>query len=485
MQVSVENVQGLERRLKVSVPVEVVNKTLEECFKKAAKDIHIHGFRPGKVPRKILEERYGASIRIHEAAPKIIDETLWDAFKKAEAAPVGRPSLEGPLDLQKDQPLNYSVLFDVLPEISLKNLSGKEVEQNVSEVTDADVDKAIEQLRQERATLVETDAPAGKDDVIVLSYTVEVDGKPVEQETAEKITVRLGSNSPLIVPELEEQLVGLPAANDEKILEATFPESYPAESVAGKKATFKVTIHTVKHAQLPELNDEFVNQFDGAKSVEDFRANIRKNMVYYLKNALASVNKINIFDALAEENPIDVPKSLVQAEVEHMAKGFIQSVFRKDDISDSELQKHLPFLTKFYKKPAENRIRLSLLVEECIKQHPQTITDEQIDQMAKERSELYQDPEAWIKEQMSLKENREQMRHILLELAIADILRQTANIKEVPLDYFAVLQKEQALQNRNFDGQDAEEEHVHDEHCQHDGHHHEHDHEHGEHCHHD
>lgn len=489
MQVSVENVQGLERRLKVCVPVETVNKVVEECFQKAAKTVKMDGFRPGKVPRRMLEERFGYSIRHHEAAPQLIQDTLWDAFKQVDIEPIGRPMIEGSITLETSQPLNYSVLFDVLPEIELKDLNGKEVEQLVSEVTDADLDKAIEQMRREQAKEIEITTPAENNDIMTLSYTVEVDGELVDLEKAENLTVSLDGNSKLLVPALEEKLIGL-SAGDEKVIEATFPEDYPAVSVAGKAAKFYVKIHAVKRLELPTLDDEFIKKFDGAANLEEFRKNIRSSMNYYLKNSLANINKINLFDALAVENDIELPKSMVQREIEEMGKGFLRSIFRQQDISDTELQKHLPLLSKFYKKQAEHRIRLSLLIEEFLKKNPQDITDEMMNNMLEERSALYQDPKAWLEEYTSVPANKDQIRHILLELAIAEKLRESATIKAVELDYFAVLEKEKEIQNRGFgmdmdeeEGDDGEGEghHVHDENCQH-HHHHDHD---GETHHHD
>ena len=472
MQVSVEDVQGLERRLKVSLPLESVNKVVEECFQKAARNIKIDGFRPGKVPRSLLESRYGYSIRNHEAVPKLIDNSLWDAFKEAKVEPMGRPMLEGSIELMPNQPLNYSVLFDIKPEIELKDLKGKSVEQIASEVSDADLDKAIDQLRQEHATWTEITTPAQKDDQLSLSYIVEIDGETVDLEKAEKLTYTLGKESPAIIPELAEKLIGL-SAGDEKIVKATFPAEYPAESVAGKKAEFAVTIHSVSRSQLPELTEEFIKKFDGAASLEEFRDNIRKSMVYYLKNALDNVNKISLYDALAEVNPIDLPKSMVQAEVEEMTRGFLRSMFRKNDISEEEVKKYLPIFGNFYKKRAESRVRLNLLVEKFLQLHPQKITDEMINKMAEEHSALYQDPKAWLAEHMSVAENKNHMHHALLELEIANRLRESATVNEVRLDYFAVIQKEKDLQNRGFDNIEPEEEHVHDENCQH-GHDHDH-----------
>lgn len=476
MQVSVENVQGLVRRLKVSVPIETVNKVVEKCFQKLAQTVKIDGFRPGKVPRRLLEERYGDSVRTHEAVPQIIQETLWDAFKQENIEPIGQPRLEGPVELLPNQPLNYAVLFDVLPEFEVKDLTGSEVEQIASSVTDADVNKAIEQLRQEHATWTDVARPIQATDRITFSYTVEVDGELIELEKAEKVSVQLGEKSPLLIPELEEKLQGL-SAEDEKELKATFPEDYLAKSVAGKTGKFLVKIHTVQQKELPELNDEFIKKFDGATSLEEFKKNIQVSMTYYLKTALENINKLNVFDALVANNTIELPESMVQSEVEVMGKGFLQSVFKQQNIADSELQKHLPFLMKFYKKPAQKRVHLSLVVEAYLKKHPQTVSDEMIHQAAEERSSLYQDPKAWMDEYLGAPANKEQIRRVLLELLIANHLRETAKIKTVDLDYFAVLEKEKTLQNRDFSEMDVDDEgddgHVHDENCQHGHHHHE------------
>jgi trigger factor len=481
MQVSIEEVQGLERRLKVCLPVEDVSKAVEEGFKKAAKSVKIDGFRPGKVPRSLLESRYGNTIRNHEVAPQLIQDTLWDAFKEVKVEPVGRPVLEGPVELKANEALSYSVIFEVKPEITLKGLKGKTVDQIASEVTDADVDKAIEQLREEHAAWEEIKAPAEKGQQMSLSYIVEIDGEPVDLEKAEKVLIELGSTSVSVIPELAEQLIGL-SAGDEKIIQATFPEDYPATSVAGKKAAFAVSVHSVSHKKLPELDKDFIVKFDGAATLEEFKNNIRSSMVYYLKNSLANLNKMRLYDALVEENKIELPKSMVQSEVEEMVRNFMRSMMRRDNIPDEEVKKYLPVFSKFYTKKAEDRIRVSLLVEKFLELHPQTISDEMINESATERAALYQDPKVWLDEFMKNADNKAQVHHILLELEVANRLREEATVNEVSLDYFTVIEKEKALQNRGLDfaGDDSEEiesEHVHDENCHHDHHgeHHQHD----------
>lgn len=474
LQVSVENVQGLERRLKVSVPVETVDAVVEELFQKAGKSIKLSGFRPGKVPRRILEERYGESIRQHEAAPKLIEKTLWEAFKKAEIEPIGRPTVEGEIVLKPGKAFDYAVLFEGLPVFDVNDLAGVEIEKIVSDISDADLDKAIEQLRQEHSVMEEITLPAQNNDTVTLSYTVEINGEPVDLEKTNHATVVLGKIDPAsttIIPALAEQLLGL-SAGDKKIIEAVFPDDYAALSVAGKTAKFSVNIHHVKRQSIPELTDEFVKQFDDAASVAEFKKNIHSNMAFYLKSSLADLNKLNVFDALAKANPIDLPKAMVEAQIENMTRSFVQSMMKKK-VQDNELKQYLPLFSRYYKKSAQHRVRLSLLLEEYLKKNPMTITDDMVDAMVKERSALYQDPEAWIKEYMAAPANKEHLHQILLELAVAEKLRATAKSKEVKLDYFTVLEREKASQQPDFSDVD-EVPHVHDEHCHHD-HAHEHE----------
>ncbi len=485
IQVSLENVQGLERRLKVCVPAEKVNEVVEKCFQKVASTVKIDGFRPGKVPRKMIEERYGDSIRYHEALPQLIDGTLQEAFKEAGVEPVGQPVLEGSVDLQLNQPLNYAVLFDVFPEISLKDLKDSEIERVVSEVTDADLEKALERIRQEQTTWKEAEGAAQVNDNVLLSYTVEVDGEQIEEAKVKERSVQLGKHAhQVVVPALEDQLVGL-SVGEEKTVEAAFPESYPIEKVAGKTGKFTVKISSIQRPEVPELNDDFAKRFDEASNLDEYKTNIRKSMAYYLKMALENVNKLAVFDALMNANPIELPKAMVNAEIERMARGFLQSTFKAQKIPAKDLKQYLPFLSKVYAKAAEKRVRLSLLFEAFLKQHPQDITDEMIQQTAEERSSLYQDPKAWMEEYLAVPANKEEIRHVLLEKTVAESLSKEAAFKEVNLDYFGVLEKEKALQYRDMDFNAAntvEEEHVHDENCNHghdhEHHHHEHDHTH-------
>lgn len=483
MQVSVENVQGLERRIKVCVPLETVNKVVSSCFQKLAKTARIDGFRPGKVPQRVLEERFGESVRHQEAAPQLVQETLWDAFKQVNVEPAGRPMIEN-IEFKMNEPLNYSVLFEVLPEFQVKDLASVEIERVASEVTDADVDKAIEKIRLDHAKWTEITTPAEKDDVVTLSCTVEIDSELVPQEEAKDVSIQLNDiNNPAVISELREQLVGL-SAGDTKTIQATYPAEYPAATVAGKKAAFNVTISKVKHAELPELDEAFIQQFDGAKSVEELKKTIRKNMEYYLENAVTSINKSVLFSAWALANPIDVPKAMVHHEMEAMTRGFLRNMLKQDNVSDQDVQRYMPMLSKLYKKSAEKRVRLSLILSEFLKHNPQEITKEQIQQVAEKRAALFQEPQTWLDEFWANPAGQEEVQVILREEAVAEALNKSAVVKTTRLDYFAALEKEKTLSREGmFDAQDdvdSELGHVHGEHCQHE--HHAHDHVHDENC---
>lgn len=472
MQVSVEEMQGLERRLKVAVPVEQVNKLVDEQFQKIGKTARLDGFRPGKVPRSILEAHYGHGIRHQEVAPKLINETLWPAFEKAEVAPIGRPMIEE-FVLNANEPLNYSVLFEVAPEFDLKDLTGVEVEEVASEVTDADVSETLEKMRFEKATWTEVVSPAANNDLVTVSYTVTVDGEEIPQEEAKDTVVHLGNDtSKTVIPELKAQLVGV-VAGDEKTLTATYPADYPATSIAGKAAQFALKVTLVKHPTLPALDDEFAKQFDNAANLDELRKNVREDMVYYLKMAVKNINKTHLFRALRTANPITLPKSMVHLEIESMGRAFFRNMMRQDKVSDEMLRNAMPFFEKMYAKAAEERVSLSLLLTKFIEKHPQDITDEMIMDAAKERSVLYEDPEAWIKEYLESPRNKEDMRQMLLEIGVADQLAASATRNVVNLNYFAVSEKEREIREGRFadlhdDEGHGEEEHVHDEHCQHD-----------------
>jgi len=488
MQVSIEDVQGLEKRMKVLVSLDVVNKVVNECFQKVAKTARIDGFRPGKIPPRVLEERFGDSVRYHDAAPKLVNDTLWEAFKQVEVEPAGRPSIEE-IVLLKDQPLNYSVLFEIFPEFTVNDLTGVTVEKTISELTDADVEKAIERIRLDHATWSEITTSAQNDDVVTLSYTVEVNGEAVPQEEAKNVSVQLNdANNPSIIPELRKQLLGL-SVNDEKTLHAVFPNDYPAASVAGKEGAFSVKVHTVKRSELPELNEAFFEKFDEAKNLDELKKTIRKNMAYYLENSLLHINKTVIFKAWAGVNPIALPKALVQADLENMTRGFLSNLLKQEKVSDQEIQRYMPMIAPMYQKASENRVRISLILEAFLKANPQEITDEKVREAAEQRSALYQDPKTWLDEYWADVNNQENLRSALVEKAIVDFLSKTATLTEISLDYFAVIEKEKLIGREDIfvpnedDGGDAGEgdeghggHHVHDENCQHDHHHH-HDHE--------
>jgi|GEM_PF-354478 len=470
VQVSIENMTGLERRMKIRVPAERVDEVMEACFQKFAKTAKVNGFRQGgKIPRKILESQPNWHlIRREEAIPQIIRTTLEEAFKQSDAKPAGSPMLENFPELEgTGKELEYTVVFDVFPDFELNTLDGVEIEQIVSKVSDADLDKAIDQLRQENAEWVKKEAPAKVGDVVEIDSSVRVNGEEVALESLSKAKVKLGSHTLLIAP-VEEKLAGV-SAGDEIVVKAEYPADYPAPSVAGKKAEFSIKVHGIEEAVLPELNEAFIKKFDVEGGAEEFKKAIRSSMEYYLKTTLENLNKTAVFNAFAKVNPIDLPKSLVRSEVEMMGRALLQQMFGNKIPKNQQNLNSI--IHNLYEKSAENRVRLSLLVEKLLSAEPVSISEEQIKEAVKERAALYKDPDAWAEGFLSDSRNRSEVENGLKEAAIVKRIREKSKIKEKNLDYFAVI----ALVNSRGKEEDEQSEpighehhHVHGEHCQHD-----------------
>ena len=253
MQVSVESGEGLVKRLLVNLPADKVNELVDAKLKEAARTVRMDGFRPGKVPMRVVKQRYGEQVK-KDAYGELIQSSYYEAVTQENLKPVGDPSIELRED-EADGGLAYTATFEVMPEIEVADLTALEIKRPVTEVVDADIDNMIEKLRQQRTEWTDVDRGAQNDDRVTLDFTGLMDGEAFEGGTASDIPLVLGSGT--MIPGFEEGLLGA-KAGDKPVLELKFPEDYRVENLAGKDVTFEVEVKAVAEPKLPELDEEFV-----------------------------------------------------------------------------------------------------------------------------------------------------------------------------------------------------------------------------------
>ena len=320
MQVSLETTSGLERRLTVGIPAEVIDGEVKRRLLDAAKTVRINGFRKGKVPMSVVRQRFGQGVR-QEVLGDVINRSLSDAFRKENLRPAGRPNIE-PKELAEGKDVEYVATFEVYPSIELKTLSGQEITRLSADISDSDVDDMIETLRKSQAKRVPVERAAANGDSVNIDFVGTKDGVAFDGGSAQGHTLVLGSNS--MIPGFEAAIEGM-SAGETKDVPLVFPADYHVDDLKGATVNFAITLNSVQAEQLPEVNDEFFKLFGITEGgLERFRKDVRDNMENEKNKAIKARLKTDVFDALLAANQFDVPKSLVAEEINALRSQALQ-----------------------------------------------------------------------------------------------------------------------------------------------------------------
>ncbi len=426
MQVSVEATSNIERRMTIEVPVEQVDKEVESRLQRTAKTIRLDGFRPGKVPFQVVRRRFGDSVR-QEVLGEVMRNSFIDALEKEKINPVGYPHFE-PKQMDAGKNLEFIAVFEVYPELTLADFAELEVEKLISEIKDEDVDKMLDILVRQQAGSEVVERPAEDKDTVTLDYKGFVDGEVFEGGTAEGAKVTLGSGQ--MIPGFEEGLLGA-KAGDEVTLNVTFPEEYHAEHLKGKEAKFETKIHSVEAAVLPELNAEFFAKYvPGCETSEEFSAEIRKNMDRELKQAVQNKLKQAIVDKLIAANEIDVPKALIEQEIDRLK----QEAFRQFGGMNGKMKpQDLP--SEIFKGQAETRVKTGLIFNEIVSSNELKVDEAKVEERINEIASTYEEPEEVVEFYKGNAEQKSQIEAVVLEDMVIDLIMAKAKVEEKAVSY--------------------------------------------------
>ncbi|MGB0468775.1 MAG: trigger factor [Pontibacterium sp.] len=426
MQVSVETTSGLERQVTITVPAERIDQDVEKRVQQTARTTRLDGFRPGKVPVKVVKGRYGKGIR-EEVLNQVIQETLFKATTDEKLQPANSPSIEFKND-KEGEDFQYVATFEVYPEVELADFSAAEIEKQTSEVTDADLDQMIETLRKQQADWDAVERAAEDGDRVKIDFAGTVDGEAFDGGTAEGMDLVLGSNT--MIPGFEAGLVGA-AAGDEKALDLTFPEAYHAENLKGKDVKFAVKVQEVAAQTLAELNEEFFSKFGmNEDTLDGFKGEVRKNMERELKNTLKTKLKDQVFRKLVELNSIDIPAALVDNEIDNLRRQAVQQFAGPDSNFDLNM---LP--KEMFQEQAQGRVSVGLLVQEFVKANDVKVDDARVQETIKEMAETYQEPQEVIDWYNGNQEMLGQIQSLVMEDQVLDQLLASATVSEVAVSY--------------------------------------------------
>lgn len=434
MQVSVEAAEGLVRKLTVEIPAEQIDSEVKKRVSATAKKVRLDGFRPGKVPTRVVRQRFGEALRA-EVVGELANQSFQQAVMQEDLKPIGRPEIE-PTRNEEGENFEFVATFEVYPEIELADCSTMSIEQLVASVTDDDVQAMIDKLRDQQATWEEVERAAGNGDKVNIDFAGTKDGEEFQGGSAEGTDLELGSNS--MIDGFESGLEGA-KAGDERTLNLTFPEDYHAEDLKGAAVEFKVKVNNVTEKKLAEMDKAFFERFDVDGGLDEFKVSVKENMERQLADAVEKHSKQQVMDGLYEQNKVDLPSALVADEINALRQQSLSQFGAAADSFDASL---LP--DSLFEEQAQRRVALGVILNKAVEHFEIKPDRDQVMAYIDEIAASYDDPEQ-VKNQFLGDENRlQQVQLMVVEKTVVEKITEVAQVTEKACSYEDALQGPQA-----------------------------------------
>ena len=432
MSVTLETLENLERKVTLSLPWSSINAECDKRLKQTARKARIDGFRPGKAPLSMIHSMYGAGIQndvMNELAQKVFfDTAVAEGWKIA-----GMPRLEGVEGQDDKENFLFSGVFEVFPEVKVGDLSGQEVEKVTATVGDAEVEKTIDILRQQRTRFNHTERAAKDGDRVIIDFAGKIDGEAFAGGSAENYAFVLGQGQ--MLPEFEAGVNGL-KEGESKDVEVNFPEDYHGKEVAGKTAVFTITVRNVAEPVLPEVDEVFAKALGIADgNIETMRAEVKKNVEREVKRRVDSQNKEAAMEALLAVSELQVPNALINEEAARLAAEMKQN-FINQGMADA---KNLDLPLDMFKEQAERRVKLGLILAEVVQANGLEPSKEQIDAVIADFAESYEDPQEVIDWYHADNSRLQGPTSLAVEANVTDFVLGKAKVTEKALSFDEVM----------------------------------------------
>jgi trigger factor len=423
MQVSVESIGKLERRMQVQVPAERVSEEIASRLKTLSRTARLKGFRPGKAPLTVIRRQFGQQVH-REVIGELMQSSFQEAVSQKQLAPAGSPRIE-PKSVDEGQDLTYVATFEVFPEVALQPVSALTVDKVTAEVTDGDVDAMIERLRKQQTKYTPAARAAASGDKVTIDFTGAIDGVPFAGGKGENVAIVVGEGR--MLPQLEQGLIGT-ASGETREIGVDFPADYRATDLAGKHAVFKVDVKTVEEPALPALDEEFCAVFgvtEGGvpKLREDVAANMRRELDQNLRNR----NKTAALEQLYQANPVDVPNALLESQIRDMQIDVMRRTGAKDV---SQAPNREPFI-----EPARRRVALGLLINDIIRREKLVLDPARSTARLDEMVSGYGDAAALKRAYLQNADAMRQVESLALEDQVVDWILAHARVHEKPSSF--------------------------------------------------
>lgn len=424
MAVTVEKLEKLERKITLILPVGDIQTEVDSRLRKLARTVKMDGFRPGKVPMNVVAQRYGYSVH-YEVMNDKVGQAFFQAANEAQLRVAGQPKIteaEGAPDGQ----VAFDAVFEVYPEVQLGDLTAAEVEKVSSEVTDGAIDKTLEILRKQRRTFAQRPATEAAQDTdrVTVDFEGKIDGEPFAGGKAEAFQFILGDGQ--MLKEFEDATRGM-KVGESKTFPLSFPVDYHGKDVAGKTADFLVTLNKLEAANLPAIDEALVKSLGIAEgTVEALRADIRKNLEREVKFRLLARNKQAAMDALLTKAELDLPKSVVEAEISRMIES-ARADLKQRGIKDAD---NAPIPADIFREQAERRVRLGLVVAELVKVNKLEAKPEQLKAHVEELASSYEKPEDVVRWYFSDNRRMAEVEAIVIENNVTEFVLAKAKVTD-------------------------------------------------------
>ena len=431
MQVSIETMTGLERRLTITVPSEQFEGQITNKLTEARGQVRLPGFRPGKVPLKEVRRRFGPGVRA-EVAGELMQATFVDAVAQEDLAPAGQPNLEV-VKMDPGIDFEFTATFEVFPRIEVKDLSAVSVVRPQAEIQQSDVDAMIERLQEQKKSFEAVERGAEEGDQVTLDFVGTIDGEPFENGSGEGVKFVVGTGQ--MIEDFDKGVRGI-AAGEEGGFDAVFPDDYQAESLQGKTAHFAVTVQAVEAPKTPELNEEFFKEFGVEEGGEaEFRTEVEQSMQRELDGAVQNQVKEQVLKSLRGLHDFQLPEVMVQREIEALK----EQMFGQMQMYGGPNGERPDLPDDLFKDQAEQRVATGLIMNELISVNELTPDQEKVEERLQNLAASYGEPEQVIQYYRSQPEQMRQIEMTVLEDQVIDFVLESADVEELSSSYEDVL----------------------------------------------
>ena len=432
MQATVQTLEGLERQVDLVLSLEDVEKEVKTQLQRVARTAKVQGFRPGKAPLSVIERSHGPSVR-YDVINQQVGKAFEEAIKQAELRVAGAPTVE-PKEDSAEGTVAFTAKFEVYPEVTTPDLTAIEVTRYTTEVGQAEVDNTIDILRKQRATYKAAEDRAAQDnDRVTVDFVGTIDGVEFDGGKAEDFPFLLGQGR--MLPEFEEAAKGL-KAGESKTFPLSFPEDYQGEEVAGKTAEFTITMKEVAEPELPVVDSDFAKSLGQAEgNVEKLTEEIRQNIEREAKSRALARTKSSVFDAVAKAATFDVPKALVNDDVQGRIQ-MAREELKQRGIPNAD---SMPIPAEAFAEESERRVRLGLLVAQLVEEAKLQATPEQVRARIEEFAKNYEKPEQVVAYYLSDRQRRAEMENITLEDNVVEHILSQAKVTEESIPFEEIM----------------------------------------------